>query len=180
MPQLEVLLPSFCPITAGNPTQNTMDDFTSTLILAWLPCNELTLCEMDTMCAKHTTFPPKSSNDYSTGEMLFAYSCGHESQRTQMASSRLLNTDKLPAHTHKKNRRIHSAMKVQTSQACWKAESESEVAQSCLTLSDPMDHSLPGSSIYGIFQARVLEWGAIAFSQKAEVGSICLWRAQGK
>ena len=43
-------------------------------------------------------------------------------------------------------------------------ESESEVAQSCLTLSDPMDFSLPGSSIHGIFQARVLEWGAIAFS----------------
>ena len=41
---------------------------------------------------------------------------------------------------------------------------ESEVAQSCLTLSDPMDCSLPGSSIHGIFQARVLEWGAIAFS----------------
>ena len=44
-------------------------------------------------------------------------------------------------------------------------ESESEVAQSCPTLSDPMDYSLPGSSIHGIFQARVLEWGAIAFSQ---------------
>ena len=44
-------------------------------------------------------------------------------------------------------------------------ESESEVAQSCLTLSDPMDCSLPGSSIHGIFQARVLEWGAIAFSE---------------
>ena len=44
------------------------------------------------------------------------------------------------------------------------SESESEVAQSCLTLTDPMDHSLPGSSIHGIFQARVLEWGAIAFS----------------
>ena len=43
-------------------------------------------------------------------------------------------------------------------------ESESEVAQSCLTLSDPMDCSLPGSSVHGIFQARVLEWGAIAFS----------------
>ena len=43
-------------------------------------------------------------------------------------------------------------------------ESESEVAQSCLTLSDPMDCSLPGSSIHGIFQARVLEWGAIIFS----------------
>ena len=41
---------------------------------------------------------------------------------------------------------------------------ESEVTQSRLTPSDPMDCSLPGSSIYGIFQARVLEWGAIAFS----------------
>ena len=41
---------------------------------------------------------------------------------------------------------------------------ESEVAQSCPTLSDPMDCSLPGSCIHGIFQARVLEWGAIAFS----------------
>ena len=45
-----------------------------------------------------------------------------------------------------------------------KVKSESEVAQSCLTLRDPMDCSLPGSSIHGIFQARVLEWGAIAFS----------------
>ena len=45
-----------------------------------------------------------------------------------------------------------------------KVESESEVAQSCLTLSDPMDCSLPGSSVHGIFQARVLEWVAIAFS----------------
>ena len=45
-----------------------------------------------------------------------------------------------------------------------KVKSESEVAQFCPTLSDPMDCSLPGSSIHGIFQARVLEWGAIAFS----------------
>ena len=45
-----------------------------------------------------------------------------------------------------------------------KEKSESEVAQSCPTLSDPMDCSPPGSSIHGIFQARVLEWGAIAFS----------------
>ena len=43
-------------------------------------------------------------------------------------------------------------------------ESEREVAQSCPTLSDPMDCSLPGSSVHGISQARVLEWGAIAFS----------------
>ena len=47
---------------------------------------------------------------------------------------------------------------------CMKVKSESEVAQSCLTLRDPMDYSLQGSSIRGIFQARVLEWGPIAFS----------------
>ena len=45
-----------------------------------------------------------------------------------------------------------------------KVKGESEVTRSCLTLSDPMDCSLPGSSVHGIFQARVLEWGAIAFS----------------
>ena len=43
-------------------------------------------------------------------------------------------------------------------------ESESEVTQSCLILSDPVDCNLPGSSIHGIFWATVLEWGAIAFS----------------
>ena len=48
---------------------------------------------------------------------------------------------------------------------CMKVKSESEVAQSCPTLSNPMDCSLPGSSVHGIFQARVLEWGAIAFSE---------------
>ena len=47
---------------------------------------------------------------------------------------------------------------------CMKVKSESEVAQSCLTLRDPRDCSLPGSSVHRIFQARVLEWGAIAFS----------------
>ena len=52
---------------------------------------------------------------------------------------------------------------------CMKVKSESEVAQSCPTLSDPMNCSLPGSSVHGIFQARVLEWGAIAFSE----ASIC-------
>src|SRR5574339_276802 len=44
---------------------------------------------------------------------------------------------------------------------CMKVKSESEVAQSCLTLSHPMDCSLPGSSVHGIFQARILEWVAI-------------------
>ena len=47
---------------------------------------------------------------------------------------------------------------------CMKVKSESEVAQSYPTLSDPMDYSPPGSSVHGIFQARELEWGAIAFS----------------
>ena len=47
---------------------------------------------------------------------------------------------------------------------CVKVKSEIEVSQSCPTLLDPMDCSLPGSSIHGIFKARVLEWGAIAFS----------------
>ena len=50
---------------------------------------------------------------------------------------------------------------------CMKVKSESEVAQSCPTLSDLMDCSLPGSSVHEIFQARVLEWGAIAFSYLA-------------
>ena len=50
---------------------------------------------------------------------------------------------------------------------------ESEVAQLCPTLHDPLDRSLPGSSVHGIFQARVLEWGAIAFSsQRQHLGPI--------
>ena len=56
-----------------------------------------------------------------------------------------------------------------------KVKSESEVAQSCPTPGDPMDCSLPGSSVHGIFQARVLEWGAIAFFKKVDyLGSISL------
>ena len=75
-----------------------------------------------------------------------------------------------------------------------KVKSASEVAQSCPTPSDPMDCSLPGSSIHGIFQARVLEWGAIAFSeyfgylmQRADslvktlmLGKIEHWRRSGQ
>ena len=56
---------------------------------------------------------------------------------------------------------------------CRKVKSESEVAQLCPTLSDPMDCSLQGSSVHGIFQARVVEWGAIAFSV-ITVRCICL------
>ena len=53
---------------------------------------------------------------------------------------------------------------------CMKVKSESEVTQSCPTLSDPMDCSLPGSSIHGILQARVLQWGATAFSERRLTG----------
>ena len=52
---------------------------------------------------------------------------------------------------------------------CMKVKSVSEVAQSCLTLSDPMDCSLPGSSVHGIFQARVLEWGCHCLLQAASI-----------
>ena len=55
---------------------------------------------------------------------------------------------------------------------CMKVKSESEVAQSCPTLSDPMDCSLLGSSVHGICQARVLEWGAIASSIPCLIGYI--------
>ena len=56
-----------------------------------------------------------------------------------------------------------------------KVKSESKVAQACLTLSDPMDRSLPGSSVHGIFQARGLEWAAFAFSTyKAEAAFLLL------
>ena len=53
-----------------------------------------------------------------------------------------------------------------------KVKSESEVAQSCQTLSDHMDCSLPGSSVHGIFQARVLEWSTIAFSEIGDGGGV--------
>ena len=58
---------------------------------------------------------------------------------------------------------------------CMKVKSESETAQSCPTLSDPVDCSLPGSSVHGIFQVRVLEWGAIAFSVLGARGILKPW-----
>ena len=58
---------------------------------------------------------------------------------------------------------------------CMKVKSESEVSQSCPTLGDPMDRSLPGSSVHGIFQARVLEWGAIAFSEVIFFSQECIY-----
>ena len=66
-----------------------------------------------------------------------------------------------------------------------KVKSEREVVQSCLTLSDPMNYSLPGFSIHGIFQARVLEWGAIAFSANEMIRPLIIkalglpWQSSG-
>ena len=60
-----------------------------------------------------------------------------------------------------------------------KVKSESEVTESCPTLSDPMDCSLPGASVHGIFQERVLEWGAIAFSQALTIKAVILDRSLG-
>ena len=63
---------------------------------------------------------------------------------------------------------VHGVAKNQTRMSDWTTKwSESEVAQSCLTLWDTMDCSLPGSSIHGIFQARILEWVAISFSRRS-------------
>ena len=61
---------------------------------------------------------------------------------------------------------------------CMKVKSQSEVGQSCPTLSDPMDWSLPGSSIHGIFQATVLEWGAI--TKIIACGPITSWQIDGE
>ena len=66
---------------------------------------------------------------------------------------------------------------------CMKVKSESEVAQLCLTLSDPMDCGPPGTSIHGIFQARVLEWGAIAFEETPGVTGkfgLGIWNEAGQ
>ena len=60
---------------------------------------------------------------------------------------------------------------------CMKVKSESEVAQLCLTSSDHVDHSPPGSSIHRILQARVLEWGAIAFSNRKKLKFMARVRA---
>ena len=60
---------------------------------------------------------------------------------------------------------VESVSSVQRSESAIESESESEVAQSCLTLCDPMDGSLPGSAVHGILQARILEWAAISFSR---------------
>ena len=62
---------------------------------------------------------------------------------------------------------------------CMKVKSESEVTQTCPTLSNRTDCRLPGSSIHGIFQARVLEWGAIIFSNAKPMGH-CKSNAKGK
>ena len=86
--------------------------------------------------------------------------------------SRFSGVDSVRPHRWQPNRLLHpwdslgknTGVGCHVLLQCMKVKKESEVAQSCPTLSDPMDCSLPGFSVYGIFQARVLEWVAIAFS----------------
>ena len=81
------------------------------------------------------------------------FSCVHRRQPTRLP---------IPWGSQGKNSGVGCHFLLQ----CMKVKTESEVTRSCPTLSGPMDCSLPGSSVHGIFQARVLEWGAIAISIK--------------
>ena len=85
------------------------------------------------------------------------WACVHEGGGRRVGSNKVVELKK---KKKKKNTGVGYHFLLQ----CMKVKSESEVTQSCPTLHDPMDCSLPGSSIHGISQARVLEWGAIAFS----------------
>ena len=87
--------------------------------------------------------------------LLSHFSCVRLCATPQTAAHRLLH----PWDSPGKNTGVGCHCHLQ----CMKVKSESEVIQSCPTLCDPMDCSLPGSSVHGIFQARVLEWGAITF-----------------
>ena len=87
--------------------------------------------------------------------------CSHEIKRRLLPGRKVMtNLDSIL-----KSRDIILPTKVRLVKANMKVKSESEVVQSCLTLSDPMDCSLPGSSVHGISQARILEWVAISFSR---------------
>ena len=88
--------------------------------------------------------------------LLSHFSCVHSVQPHRQQPTRLPH----PWDSPGKNTGVGCHFLLQ----CMKVKSETQVAQSCLTLRDPMDSSLPGSSAHGIFQARVLEWGAIALS----------------
>ena len=107
--------------------------------------------------------------------------CSHEIKRclplgrkvmTNLAAAAAAKSDSVQPHRRQPTRLPHpwdspgknTGVGCHVLPQCMKVKSESEVSQSCLTPSDPMDCSLPGSSVHGIRQARVLEWVAIAFS----------------
>ena len=90
--------------------------------------------------------------------------CSHEIKRRLLLGRKAMTNTRLPHpwDSPGKNTGVGCHFLLQ----CMTVKSESEVTQLCLTLSNPMDCSPPGSSAHGIFQARVLEWGAIAFSDE--------------
>ena len=108
----------------------------------------------------------QSKQQQQTNEKQFGISCCHVCQVASVVSNSVqphgLQPTRLPCpwDSPGKNTGVGCHFLLQ----CMKVESESEVTQSCLTLSDPMDCGPPGSSAHGIFLATVLEWGAIAFS----------------
>ena len=72
-------------------------------------------------------------------------------------------------------REVETKRKKKFNLEAWERKKESEVTQSCPTLCDPMDCSLSGSSVHGIFQARILEWDAISFSRRSSRHRDCTW-----
>ena len=104
-------------------------------------------------CAKHlppTQCPPQVSQS----------PCGGVLPCSSVLEIRQLRKPHIPPPQSRWERKVYDA-------ASKYEESENEIPQSCLTLCDPMDFSLPGSSAHGIFQARVLKWAAISFSRRS-------------
>ena len=87
-----------------------------------------------------------------------------QTQRTNIKSSKEKTTNNPQGDPHKDNSRYFN--RNSSGQMGMAAAAAAKLFQPCLTLSNPMDCSTPGSSIHGIFQSRILEWGAIAFSRR--------------
>ena len=110
-------------------------------------------------CSRLPTICPQNKEQYIQGLLMLLLS---RFSRVRLCATHRPTRLRRPWDSPGKNTGVGCHFLLQ----CMKVKSESEVAQLCLTLNDPMDCSPPGSSVHGIFQARVLEWGAIAFSVK--------------
>ena len=127
----------------------------TTALTKWTSVGKVMFLLLNMLSRLVITFLPKSAA---------AAAKSHQSCRTLRPHRRQPTRLPRPGNSLGKNTGVGCHFLLQ----CMKGKSESEVTQSYLTLSSPMDCSLPGSSIHGIFQARVLEWGAIACSASKE------------